>query len=142
MQVKQSCRNQILGPKHLHHPSWTPNVCRAKKLRPVCGSNIYKDKACWSNCINKFWSYPSHDHAMGIPLKRVRNLFFYTKYKLTAMYNTGTKSRWARGWKKGEKGERGYTLCEVIFKSAACMDVTNGCMAAWLHGCKQAWLQG
>jgi len=87
------------------------NACGKKGLKPVC-CGPWKDGKCWSNGIGMHWSYPPHDRRMGVPVSKVRGLFFYTgRVHTGALYNTGTTHRWAR-----RNSERGYTLCEGHIK--------------------------
>ena len=67
----------------------------------------YKDGKCWTNGQRMHFSHPAHDRRMGLPVNKMRGVFFYTgRVHLGSLYNTGSTHRWRTRTEKN-----GYTMC-------------------------------
>jgi hypothetical protein len=83
-------------------------ACCAKGMRPVCDHWNYGDGQCRPAGGHWHFSHPHHDAQQGVPLDKVRGVFFYAGRANgnRALINTGSTHKWSRGYEKD-----GDTLC-------------------------------
>ena len=75
------------------------SACEAQGLIPVCDHNSYADDYCWSSGISLHFSHPHHDPRLGVSVKKMRDIWFYTgRHGTGALLNTGTTHRWRKGY--------------------------------------------
>ena len=74
------------------------SACQMKGLIPVCDHNSYADDSCWSSGISLHFSHPHHDRRLGVAVRKMRDVWFYTgRHGTGALLNTGTTHRWRKG---------------------------------------------
>jgi translation elongation factor P/translation initiation factor 5A len=83
-------------------------ACNARGVRPVCDHNAYRDRYCYNSGKNLHFSHPSHDRQLGVPVSKMRYIFYYTgRHHTGSLYNTGSSHRW-----RNNNDRNKYTMCE------------------------------